>query len=155
MHNALFTVLGCLTATFATAQTNCSAPMLKVLQNGQEVPATGSPLPASAQMRLVPAPGCPAAGSYRATGAEVTLVHAGRPVLPTMMVSQSRIDLRPFQRIAQPGDHLFVFIPYKNLRVVAADGSQAPYANPIPKPGKLDIATDQARGVSFKWLVVK
>jgi hypothetical protein len=129
-------------------------PVLKVLHNGQEVPATGSPLPASAHMRLVSAPGCPAGGSYRATGAEVTLIRAGRPVLPIMLVSQSRLDLRPLQRVAQPGDHLFVFIPYENLLVVAADGSQRPYAKPAPKPGKLDLAPSDAKGISFKWLII-
>ncbi|WBA42421.1 hypothetical protein [Hymenobacter canadensis] len=148
-------MLGCLAATAATAQTDCSAPVLQVLHNGQAIPATGSALPASAQMRLVPAPGCPAAGSYCATGAEVTLVRAGRPVLPIMLVPQSRLDLRPLQRIAQPGDHLFVFIPYENLLVVAADGSQRPYAKPTPKPGRLDLTPDDAKGISFKWLIVQ
>lgn len=69
MLKALLAAGSCLIAIAAIAQGNCSVPILKVLHNGQEVPATGSPLPASAQMRLVSAPGCPAAGSYRATGA--------------------------------------------------------------------------------------
>lgn len=106
-------------------------------------------------MRLVPAPGCPAADSYRATGAEVTLVRAGRPVLPIMLVPQSRLDLRPLQSIAQPGDHLFVFIPYKNLLVVSADGSQRPYAKPAPKPNRLELAPNDAKGISFKWLIIQ
>ncbi|MBC6699201.1 hypothetical protein [Hymenobacter sp. BT190] len=155
MVKVLLTVCSCLIATAAIAQVNCSVPVLKVLHNGQEVPATGGPLPASAQMRLMPAPGCQQASSYRATGAEVTLIRAGRPVLPIMLVSQSRLDLRPFQQVAQPGDHLFVFIPYKNLLVVAADGSQSSYAKPTPKPGKPDLAPNDAKGISFKWLIIR
>jgi hypothetical protein len=154
MYKIFFTMLGCLAATAAVAQTDCSAPVLQVLHNGQAIPATGSALPASAQMRLVPAPGCPAAGSYRATGAEVTLVRAGRPVLPIMLVSQSHLDLRALQRVARPGDHLFVFIPYENMLVVAADGSQRPYAKPTPKPDRPKLAPNDAKGVSFKWLIV-
>ena len=58
--------------------------------------------------------------------------------------------------VAQPGDRLYFFVPYKNLLVVAPDGSTTPYPLPETAPQKnrgLDLTPDAATGISFTWLV--
>jgi|GEM_PF-3835086 len=155
MLKPALTALLLLAAPAAGWAQSCPPPTLQVLRNGQPVPATGSALPASALLRLTPAPGCAAAAGYRATGAEVSLIRRGRPVLATLLVEQPQLDLRPFQSVAQPGDHLYVFIPYQNLRVVAADGTARPYVKPKPASTQIDLTTDESRGISFKWLLTQ
>lgn len=145
-----------LLASAATAQTGCPKPVVKVLRNGEEVPATGSALAPSVTLQVTPAAECPEPVSYRFSSAELTLVRRGRPVLPAMRVRQPQADLRAFMGAYQPGDHIFVFVPYQSLFVVAADGSQQPYPRPkrtSPKPGQFDISTDEAKGIGFNWLL--
>jgi hypothetical protein len=146
------------TAAPAAAQTDCAQPALKMLLNGKEIPATGHPMAPSVRLRVAPAPGCPTAVSYRVSSAELTLTRGGRPLLPTRSVRQPRVDLRALMSVAQPGDHIYVFIPYQNLSVVAADGSQQPYLPPgltKPPPGQIiDLRTDESRGISFSWLLL-
>lgn len=142
----------------AAAQTDCARPTLTILRNGKEIPATGSPMASSVLLRVSPEAGCPTEVSYHVSSAELTLLRGGRPLLPSKSVRQPRVDLRALLRIAQPGDRIYVFIPYQNLSVVLPDGSQRPYLPPQltkPKPGQIiDLRTDPSKGIGFSWLLL-
>jgi hypothetical protein len=57
---ALFFLLVCLVVTTAaSAQTDCAKPVVKLLHNKQEIPATGSALRPAVTLRVTPAAGCP------------------------------------------------------------------------------------------------
>ncbi|HEX8424666.1 hypothetical protein [Hymenobacter sp.] len=159
MLTKLFLPLLFLGATSAaTAQPGCAVPAIKLLRDNVEVPATGSALFPSVTLRVIPDAGCPAQGNFRFRNAELTLVRHGRPLLPNMLVNQPQVDLRSLLSMYQPGDHLVVFIAYENLAIVGADGKLKPYlqTKPVkPKPGHLDLLTDEAKGISFNWPLVK
>jgi hypothetical protein len=57
----------------------------------------------------------------------------------------------------QSGDHVFVFIAYQNIAVVAPNGSLQPYRAKSKKSnsGKLDLETDDSKSISFKWPLLK
>lgn len=146
------------TSSAATAQSDCATPIIKLLRNNVEVPATGSVLFPSVTLRVIPDAGCPMQGNFRFRNAQLTLVRHGRPLLGSMLVNQPQVDLRSLVGMHQSGDHLHVFIAYENLAVVGANGKLTPYlqTKPVkPKPGQLDLITDEAKGISFKWPLVK
>ena len=157
LKNLFLPLLFLATTSAATAQTSCAAPVVKVLRNGVEIPATGSPMAPGVRLQITPDPACTEKISYRVAAAEVTLMRNGRPLLPTLLVKQPQADLRGFLRHAQPGDRIYVFIPYKNLRVVLPDGTQQPFLLPVPakpKPRQLDLETEAAKGISFCWILL-
>lgn len=132
--------------------------ILKVLRNNQELPTTGSALAPSVMLQVTPDSECPDQISYQFRTAELTLVRRGRPVMPSLRVSQPQVDLRTWLRVYQPGDRIYIFIPYNSLVVVAADGKQQPYPAPQrarPKRGQLDLDTEEAKGINFTWLLIK
>ncbi|QIX60386.1 hypothetical protein FY528_00220 [Hymenobacter lutimineralis] len=152
MHNVLFLPLLFGAAT-ATAQAPCALPTLKLFQDGVEMPADARALARPVTLRVLPAPGCPAA-VYRFRHAEVTLVRRGRPVLPTLRVEKPQADLQSFLRYYQTGDQVVIFIAYQNLALVAADGSLQPLAAAPPrlsKPRQLDLQTEDSRGLFLRW----
>lgn len=156
LKNLFLPFLFLASASAATAQTGCASPVVKVLRNGVEIPATGSAMAPIVRLQITSDPECAENISYRVTTAEITLVRNGRPLLPTLLVKQPQADLRGFLRHAQPGDHVYVFIPYKNLRVVAADGTLLPFLPPAKaKSRQLDVATDGAKGIGFNWLLLQ
>lgn len=139
----------------ARAQAGCPPPTVHVLREGQEVPATGAPLAARATLRISPDPACPGT-RYQCTGIELTLLRGTRPLTPTRTVHRPQVDLTAWLPEARPGDRLHVFVPYKNLLVVASDGSTTPYPLPETTTNKNrgpDLATDAAKGISFTWIV--
>jgi len=146
------------TASAATAQADCSKPVLKLLHNGEEISAAGSALFLLVRLQILSEPECPDQVSYRARNAELTLVRGGRPLMPTILVRQPQVDMRPWMNTYQPGDHINVFIAYENLIVVSADGQQRPYVKPLPKLSKFphfDLRTDDSKGISFTWRLVQ
>ncbi|MBO2007822.1 hypothetical protein [Hymenobacter negativus] len=139
----------------ALAQTNCPPPTLQVLRNNEEVPATGAPLAPHATLRISPSSAC-SGTRYQCTGVELTLLRGTRPLTPTRTVRRPQVDLTAWLPEARPGDRLYVFVPYKNLLVLAANGSTTPYPLPETNPSKsrgLDLATDDVKGISFTWVV--
>lgn len=151
-------IAACLLAatSASSAQAPCPPPTLQVLCNNREVPPAGAPIVPHAFLRIVPGPGCGAV-RYEFQEAELTLMRGPRPYLPTKTVRQADINMLDFARTYQPGDRLYIFIPFRSLVVVAADGSKAPYrplARP-PKPPGVDLSTDQQNGIGFSWLLLK
>ncbi|WP_460615468.1 hypothetical protein [Hymenobacter seoulensis] len=135
---------------FASAQSGCPTPEIKLLHNNQELPARSLSLVPDLTLRVVAA-GCPEQ-RFRFRNAQVTLVRRGRPVLPSKLVSQPQLDLSAWQRAYEPGDQLTIFIPYQDLAVVAPDGTLQRYATaPKPSSGHIDLRTDNAKGLSFTW----
>jgi hypothetical protein len=129
----------------AMAQTACPVP---VVHDQQEVPSTGSALVPQVTVQVNASAKCPDNVSYQFNEAELTLVRGRRPILPTKRVSQSEVDLSDMMKVVRPGDRVFVFVPFKNLTVVSADGKHTPYP-------MTDLnATDQ-NGVGFNWLIVQ
>ncbi|MFD1468384.1 hypothetical protein ACFQ48_09115 [Hymenobacter caeli] len=123
-----------------------------------EVPAAGSALALRATLQVQADPACPTPARYAFGSAELTLVRRGRPVLPTRRTTQPQVDLRALAKACQPGDHLYIFIPYASLAVVAADGQQRPYRQlRRPQPGRssIDLSTEESKGISFNWLLTK
>lgn len=148
-----------LLTTSASAQTDCAKPVIRLLHNGQEISsAVGSALLPSVTLQVVPDAECPEGQRYRFRKAETTLVRKGRPALPTMILSQPQLDLRPIQKHYQAGDYLLVFIAYQNLALVASDGSLTPLLSlkdARSKPGQIDLRPDDAKGISFRWPLQK
>ena len=123
-----------LAATSASlAQAPCPPPTLKVLCNNREVLPAGAPIVPRAFLRIVPGPGC-AAVRYEFKEAELTLMRGSRPLLATRTVRKADINMLDFARTYQPGDRLYIFIPFRSLVVVAVDGSKAPYRPPARPP---------------------
>ena len=144
----------------ARAQAGCPPPVLKVVLDSQEVPATGAAFAPKVTLAVGPDPACAEGGNYRFREAEVTLLRGRRPVLSTLLVHRPEIDLKYLTGIAQPGDRIHVFVSYKNLFVVAADGRLRPYLRPELSPGQQTgvgnaLLTDEARGISFNWRLVQ
>ena len=142
----------------AYAQPDCPKPVLKVLRDQVEVPATGSALASCATLQVQADPACPTPVRYAFGSAELTLVRRGRPVLPTRRATRPQVDLRALTAVAQPGDHLYIFIPYASLTILAADGQQRPYQQPQrpqPRHPSVDLSPDESKGISFNWLLTK
>ncbi|GAA3929145.1 hypothetical protein [Hymenobacter algoricola] len=139
------------------AQTSCALPVLKVVLKSGEVTAAGAPWNPLVTLRVGSAADCPEPVRYRFKDAQVSLIRNGRPVLPTLLISQPWADLSVFTSSCRPCDHLYVLIPFQNLIVVDAAGNQRPYGKPKAKTGaeKLDITTDEFKGVVFKWLLTR
>jgi hypothetical protein len=132
----------------ATAQTGCPKPVLKVFRDQQEVPTSGAALVPQVTLQVSPAPTCGEKVSYQFKDAELTLIRGRRPLLPTKRVSQPAVDLSDIMKLAQPGDRVYVFVPYKNLTVVSANGKQSPY--PVPA-----LTPEEKNGIDFNWTLVQ
>ena len=68
------------------------------------------------------------------------------------------MSLAPWRGNYQPGDHIYVFIPYQKLIVVSPDGTKQPYLTAKRKKlvgEPLDIRTDESKGLTFKWLLLQ
>lgn len=144
----------------ATAQTHCPPPVVTVLRGQQEVPGAGAAFAATVRVAVAPNPACADGGTYRFRAAEVTLMRGRRPVLATLLVHQGDADLTALARTAQPGDRIHVFVWYKNLFLVANDGTLRPYQRrspEAPEPKGIDAAlvTDEAKGIGFNWLLTQ
>jgi hypothetical protein len=138
------------------AQPHCPPPIVQVLRGTQAVPSTGAAFAATVRVAVVPDPACADGGTYRFREAEVTLMRGRRPAWPTLLIHQGDADLRALARVAQPGDRIHVFVGYKNLFLVARDGTLRPYQRPVPaanEPKGIDAAlvTDEAKGIGFDW----
>lgn len=132
-------------AEAAVAQTGCSTPIVKVFRDQQEVPSTGAALVPQVTLQVSPASTCGEKVSYQFSDAELTLIRERRPLLPTLRVSQTAVDLSDMMPLAKPGDRVYVFVPYKSLTVVAPDGKRTPYPEP-------DVAPKQENGADFSWV---
>ena len=143
MKKLSFLIVTLLSSGWAFAQKNCSVPKLQVLQDKQEVNLEGSALPATITLALTDKPGCATDMAYQFTGAELTLVRDKRPLLPTMSVKQSEVDLTEFRKIYQTGDRIFIEIPGRNIAKVSTKDKQE----------KSPVAENQ--GVSANWLLKK
>lgn len=153
-HSILLVALVALTGR-VMAQRECPKPLLKVLREGKEIPLTGSAFASRVTLQVTPDAACSEAVSYRVSSAELTLVRNRRPLLGALVTREPRVDLRSLASLCKPGDRIQVFIPYQNITIVAADGSQRPH--PRPKPAharKFDLVTDESRGISFSWLLL-
>lgn len=156
LKNILLAVAPLAGASGAAAQTGCPGPVLKVLRDQVEVPAAGSALAPSITLQVQPGPKCPGQAHYTFSYAELTLVRDKRPLLPTLSAKQPQVDLRALVQASQPGDRLFIEIPYANLVVVAADGKQQPYRRPgRPQPGGTPPAADESGSLTFNWLITQ
>jgi len=118
----------------------------------------GSAFTPQVMLRVTSPDACPEQVHYRFRNAQVTLVRQGRPVIPSMVVSQATVNLAPWMKICQPGDHISLFISYRDIAIVGADGSLQLYS--LPKRGELkgakfDIRTEEAKGISFTWPLLK
>lgn len=136
------------TAGSTVAQTGCPVPVVKVLHDKQEVSSTGSALVPQVTVQVNASPECSENVSYQFNEAELTLVRGRRPILPTKHVSQAEVDLSDMMKVVRPGDRVFVFVPFKSLTVVSADGKRTPY--PVA-----DLKASDENGVGFNWLIVQ
>lgn len=136
-----------LTGSGALAQSACPDPALRVLRDNQPVPSAGAPLAPQVTLQLTANGQCAASTRYQFTEAELTLVRNRRPLLPQLHTSQPAVDLSTWISQAQPGDRVYVFVPYKNLRIVGADGQARPY--PLPTDGGNKV------GVGFNWVLTQ
>ncbi|WP_143436651.1 hypothetical protein [Hymenobacter crusticola] len=127
----------------AFAQSDCSVPVLKALQNNQEVDVEGSALPASITLVLANKPNCASDVTYQFTGAELTLVRDKRPLLPTMMANSPEVDLTAFRKLYQTGDRLYIEVPGRSIVKVSTAG----------KKEKLPLAENQ--GAAINWVLKK
>jgi hypothetical protein len=155
MKQVLIAAAFLVTAPIASAQTDCSTPVMKLLSDGKEIPATSNPFPPRMTLQVASEAGCPDQ-RFGFKKAELTLVRRGLPVLPSTIVSgpEDKMTLLEERRAYQPGDRLHAFIYYQNLFIVSADGKKMPYPRPkatVPNRGKLDLRTDEAKGISFNW----
>ena len=144
----------------AVAQVTCPPPVVKVWQNNQEVPSAGAPFAPKMTVLVSASPACAHGNSYRFREAEVTLARGRHPVTATMVVHGPEVDLGDFARIAQPGDRIHIFVQYKNLYVVAADGTLRPYprlalSEEQQRGMNANLITDEARGIGFNWVLQK
>jgi hypothetical protein len=78
----------------------------------------------------------------------------------TINVRAPEVDLGDFAGIARPGDRIYVFVLYKNLYVVAANGTLHPYPRPELSEEQqrginANLITDEARGIGFNWVLHK
>ncbi|UYZ60750.1 hypothetical protein [Hymenobacter latericus] len=136
----------------AQAQSECPKPVVSVVRNGETITATGAAMAPAVRLQLSSDPACADKLRYQCQYAELTLMRAGRPVLPAIRAYKPNVDLSAWVRAARPSDRIYVFVPYANLTVVAPDGSRQPYTRPEPaKPTYPDMRTDAAKGVSFSW----
>ena len=146
--------------SLAFAQTSCPPRVLSVLRNNQQVPATGAAFAPQVTLAVGPDPACTEGGNYRFREAEVTLMRVRRPALPTLLVHRPEVDRKDLTGNAQPGDCIHVFVSYKNLFAVAADGKLHPYPRPeLSSDQQAGVGnamlTDEAKGISFNWLLVQ
>ena len=156
MKQVALTLAILVTAGAAFAQSGCPPPIVKVLRNNQVVPSTGAAFAPKVTLLVSPSPACTDGVSYQFKEAEVTLMRGRRPLTLTKLVHQPVEDLTWMSMYLQPGDRIYVFISYKNLVAVSADGKQRPYPQPVqPQPAQPDLRTDAAKGVSFSWLLLK
>ncbi|OON67125.1 hypothetical protein [Hymenobacter sp. CRA2] len=147
MLKSLFAVALLAVVRPVAGQTGCALPVVKVLRNNQEVPRSGAPLAPKVTLQVDPAPECPRSSSYRFTDAELTLVRGRRPLVPSIHANGPDVDLSAWMKLVQPGDRIYVFVPYKSLVVVAADGTPQPF--PQPK-----LEADSQNGIGFNWALV-
>jgi hypothetical protein len=136
----------------------CPPPVVQVWQNNQEVPSTGAAFASKVTLRVSPSPACTPGDSYRFREAEVTLIRGGRPLMMTRLVHTPKVNLDEFARSARPGDHIYVFVWYKNLYTVAANGTVHPYPRPELSEEQqrgitANLLTDEARGIGFNWVL--
>jgi hypothetical protein len=87
-------------------------------------------------------------------------VRGRRPLFPTKLIRQPEVELTELRGIAQPGDRIYIFVPYKNLVVVSAAGEERPYLTPALTTGQRKGAatnpvTDEVKGIGFVWLLVQ
>ena len=160
MKQVIFALVLLVPIGASMAQSPCPPPVVKVLRGKQEVPSTGAAFAAHVLLAVVPNPACVDGGTYRFREAEVTLLRGRRPVLATLLVHQGEADLTALTSHAQPGDRLYVFVPYKHLFLVATDGTLRPYRRPSPdakEPTGIEAAllTDEAKGISFNWQLTR
>jgi hypothetical protein len=155
LKNILLAVAPLAGASGAAAQIGCPGPVLKVLHDQVQVPAAGSALAPSITLQVQPGPKCPSQAHYTFSRADLTLVRDKRPLLPTLRTEQPQVDLRAFMQASQPGDRIFIEIPYANLVVVAADGKQQPYRHPGRPQPKGTPPADELGGLVFSWLITQ
>ncbi|MCC2547790.1 hypothetical protein LJY25_15165 [Hymenobacter sp. BT175] len=138
-------LLALLASTAAVAQSACP-PVVKAWSNNQPVPAKGAPFAGKLRLRVSSAPGCPANVRYYFKEAQVTPMRGPLPLTPTRIMTDSTGDVTWMGQHTKPGDRLYVFIPYDQLMMVAADGKRTPYPVPAGEAGK---------GISFDWVLLK
>lgn len=155
LQSALLLTVALAVSSAVRAQTGCPPPALKVLNKGQEIPLTGAPLVPHVMLQIHSDPSCPGTVRYEFNVAELTLMRSGRPVFQTMVVQQPDINMLEFARVYQPGDRLYIFVPFQNLIAVAADGTKSRYRLPPPKSKSVDLETDEQKGIYFSWLLLR
>ncbi|WP_324671356.1 hypothetical protein [Hymenobacter sp. GOD-10R] len=143
MKKLSFVLALSLSSGWALAQSNCSVPVLKALENNQEVDVAGSALPASITLVLAKKAGCASDVTYQFTGAELTLVRSKRPLLPTMLVNSPEVDLAEFRKVYQTGDRLYIEVPGRSITIA----STANKNDKVPLP--------ENQGAAINWLLKK
>lgn len=157
MLTVLLPLLCLITSASAQVPVPCARPVLKLLRGSQEIPAAASALVPTVTLRVVAEAGCPEQ-QYRFRHVQVTLVRRGRPVLPTTRLENAELNLQGLLNTYQTGDHLLVFVAYQDVALVSPNGSLTPLAaaqDVNPRPGQLDLRTDDSRGLSFRWMLRK
>jgi hypothetical protein len=160
MKEALVILAVLAPAGAAVAQATCPPPVVQVWQHNQEVPSTGAPFAPNVTVLVSSSPACANGDTYRFREAEVTLLRGRRPVTMTMLVHRPQVDLSDFAPNAQPGDRIHVFVWYKNLYVVAANGALRPYPHPAlseeqQRGMNANLVMDEAKGIWFNWVLQK
>ena len=160
MKEALTILVVLAPAGAAVAPATCPPPVVKVWLNNQEVPSTGAAFAPNVTVLVRSSPACAQGDNYRFREAEVTLLRGRRPVTMTKSVHGPQVDLGDFALAARPGDRIHIFILYKNLYVVAANGTLHPYPHPALSEEQqrgitANLITDEARGIWFNWLLQK
>ncbi|UOG76383.1 hypothetical protein MTX78_07225 [Hymenobacter tibetensis] len=141
----------------AVAQPACT-PVVRVLHGNLEIPATGSALLPRVTLQVTPDAACPNAVRYQFRSAELTLVRRGRPLLPAIRAHQPQVDFTAWMQVYEPGDRIHIFIPYQHVVMVTANGVAQLYQPPTQaqvQGKKFDLRTDQAKGISFNWLLTQ
>ncbi|QIL74900.1 hypothetical protein [Hymenobacter sp. HDW8] len=133
--------LALLSTEWASAQTACPVPQLKVFHNEQEISATGSPMVPTVTLKLTNDPACATPVSYQIKKAEMALIRGRRPVLPARLIQGSEVDMTSFAKYAQPGDRIYIEV----LDMVATTaGSQAKPYQMVPE-----------QNIHLNWVLTK
>jgi hypothetical protein len=101
-------LLALLAAPGANAQLTCPGPQLQVFHQQRQVSLTSSPFVSAITLTLAKAASCQEPRTYQFKAADLILVRDKRPLLPTLTVTTSSVDLTAFKQVYRPGDKIYI-----------------------------------------------
>jgi hypothetical protein len=101
-------LLALLAASGANAHLPCPEPHLQVFHQQRQLSLASSPFVPTITLKLAKAASCPEPLTYQFKTADLILVRDKRPLLPTLTVTTSAVDLTAFQHVYQPGDKIYI-----------------------------------------------